>query len=78
VLPPTPETRDTESAVGEREKAGVWAAFSGGKEVWRKGWLEVADVVESIEALRRFIAGAADGMSDCLRFGGWGSCALDG
>jgi hypothetical protein len=65
------------SEVGEREKTGVWAAaFSGGKEVWRRGWADVAEVVEVVEvvesmgALRRFRAGAEDGMSDCLRF--WG------
>jgi hypothetical protein len=35
-------------------------------------------VVESIEALRRLIAGAEEGISVCLLFGGWGSCALEG
>lgn len=53
--------------------------ISGGKEVCRRGWAEeVPDVVESMEAFRRLIAGAEDGMSDCLLFGGWGSCACDG
>lgn len=67
------------SEVGERENAGVvWEAFSGGNEVWRRGWVEAAEVVESMEALRRFWAGAEEGISDCRRFGGWGSCALDG
>jgi hypothetical protein len=51
-------------------------ALSGGKEVCRRGWAEDAEVVESIEALRRLGVGAAGGMSDCLRFGG--SCALVG
>lgn len=47
---------------------------SGGKEVWRSGW-EEAEVVESIEALRRFVEGAEVGMSVCRRLGGWGrSC----
>lgn len=31
-----------------------------------------------MEALRRFMEGAADGMSDCLRFRGAGSCAFGG
>ena len=43
-------------------------AFSGGKEVCRRGWLEEADVAESMEVLRRFTPGAEEGMSDCLRF----------
>jgi len=30
----------------------------------------VADVVESIEALRRLLVGAEEGISDCLRFNG--------
>lgn len=51
-------------------------AFSGGKEVCRRGWAEEAEVVESIEALRRLGVGAEFGISDCLRFGG--SCALGG
>ena len=59
------------SEVGERENAGVVCeAFSGGKEVWRRGWAEAAEVVESMEALSRFRAGAEEGMSDCRRFGG--------
>ena len=33
-------------------------AFSGGKEVCRRGWLEEAEVVESMEVLRRFTPGA--------------------
>lgn len=44
------------------------ALSGGGKEVCRRGWLEDAEVVESMEALRRFMAGAEDGISDCLRF----------
>lgn len=58
------------SEVGEREKAGVRAEVSGGKEVWRRGWADVPEVVESMDALRRFRAGAEVGMSDCRRFGG--------
>ena len=42
----------------------------GGKEVCRRGWGEGADAVESMEALRRLIAGADEGMSVCRRFGG--------
>lgn len=53
-------------------------ALSGGKEVCRRGWAEEAEVVESMEALRRFMAGAEDGISDCRRFEDWGSCALGG
>jgi hypothetical protein len=30
----------------------------------------VADVVDIIEALRRLIVGAEEGISDCLRFSG--------
>ena len=52
-------------------------AFSGGKEVWRRGW-EVTGVLESMEALRRLTDGAEEGMSDCRRFRGCGSCACDG
>lgn len=45
-------------------------AFSGGKEVCRRGWLEEAEVVESMEVLRRFTPGAEGGISGCLRFCG--------
>jgi len=31
-----------------------------------------------MEALRRFMEGADDGMSVCLRFKGAGSCAFEG
>jgi hypothetical protein len=43
------------------------ALSGGGKEVCRRGCLEDAEVVESMDALRRFIAGAEEGMSACLR-----------
>jgi hypothetical protein len=66
------------STLGEREYRGVCAfALSGGKLVCRRG-CEDADVVESIDALRRFMAGPDKDMSDCRRLGGWGSCAFDG
>jgi hypothetical protein len=57
------------SILGDREKAAELARFSGGNEVCRSGWAEVADVVESMEALRRLMEGAED-ISDCRRFGG--------
>lgn len=38
--------------------------FSGGKEVWRKGWVEEMEVVDIIEALRRLMDGAEEGISD--------------
>ena len=68
-----------ESVCLSAERFGNRAAFiSGGNEVCRRGWdEEVADVVESIEALRRFTEGAAVGISDCLRFKVAGSWALD-
>lgn len=63
------------STEGDREyRALEEAAISGGKEVWRSGCDE-AEVVESIEALRRLVEGAEVGMSVCRRLGGWGrSC----
>jgi hypothetical protein len=73
-----PEVIDIVSMLGEREKAAELPPFSGGKEVCRRGWVDVADVVDIIEALRRLIVGAEEGISDCLRFSGWGSCAFDG
>jgi hypothetical protein len=56
----------------------MMALSGGGKEVCRRGWLEDADVVESMDALRRLIAGAEDGISDCRRFEDCGSCVLEG
>jgi len=58
------------SMLGDREKAAELATFSGGKDVCRSGWTEVADVVESMEALRRLMAGAEEDISDGRRFGG--------
>jgi hypothetical protein len=57
------------SMLGEREKAAELATFSGGKEVCRSGCDEVVEAVESMEALRRLMEGAAAGISDCRRFG---------
>lgn len=59
-----PEAMDIVSMLGEREKAAELAIFSGGKEVCRRGWAEVAEVVDSMEALRRLLAGPDVGRSD--------------
>lgn len=70
MIPDTPEARDMVSTLGEREYRGVPArVFSGGKEVWRRG-CEALEVVESMDAFRRLFAGAEEGISDCLLFGG--------
>lgn len=72
------ETRDMVSTLGDREYCGVWLDLSkGGKEVCRRG-CDDAEVVDSIEALRRLTEGADDGISDCLRFGGCGREVEDG
>ena len=64
------DASDMVSTEGEREyrSVPVIALSGGGKEVCRSGWLEEAEVVESMEAFRRLIAGAEDGISDCRRF----------
>jgi hypothetical protein len=63
-----PETTEAVSTLGERVKREGVCDFSGGKEVWRRGWSDdEAEVVESIEALRRLVVGAEDGMSVCRR-----------
>jgi len=48
----------------------------GGKLVWRRGCEDV-DVVDSMEALRRFVEGPL-GMSDCRRLSGWGRGECEG
>jgi hypothetical protein len=60
---------DIVSILGDREKGTEFATFSGGKDVCRSGWTEVADVVESIEALRRLMEGP-EAISDFRRLGG--------
>lgn len=65
---PTPVTdadaSETVSMLGDLEYAGVRPLFSGGKEVWRKGWVDEIEVVDIMEALRRLMDGAEEGISD--------------
>lgn len=52
---------------------------SGGKEVWRRGWADAADVADMIDVFRRFMEGLLDPRSIEfeLRFLDAGSDALE-
>jgi hypothetical protein len=68
-----PETMDIVSTLGER--ASWENSPSGGKEVWRSGWVE--EVVDIIEGLRR-LALEADDISEGRFFEDGGSCVWGG